>query len=230
MNTGKPATSRFRWRFARLVRRAGIGVLVGMTAGAIAGGIGARIAMRLVAITAGPAAHGLLTENRSRVGEITASGTAGVLVAGALIGIFGGLLYVALEAWLRRFGSWRGLVFGLLLLVFAAAVVNPSNHDFRAFGSPVLNVVLFGVLFVPFGLLVAPLALWADQRFPAMPPARHPRLHTWCSYTLLVGAALLAIPPIALALFNGPLLLGDSSYTSSNGSGGVVRTRRQLRR
>ena len=90
---------------AGLVRALGIGVLAGMAAGMVVGGGGARAAMRVAAVMAGPTKQGFHTENGNPVGHITAGGTVELLVQGALFGILGGLVFAAVKAWL----PWSGL-------------------------------------------------------------------------------------------------------------------------
>jgi hypothetical protein len=48
----------------------------------------------------------------------------------------------------------------LLLLIAGTTVISADNGDFRRIGSPVLNVLMFGAIFVLFGLAVAPLTRW----------------------------------------------------------------------
>ena len=81
-------------------------------------------------------------------------GTLGlVLFAGIGPGVVAGGLYAAVRPWLARFGRWDGLAFGFaLLLMSGSAVIEPNNADFRRFGPPALNVVLFAALFIVLGL------------------------------------------------------------------------------
>ena len=199
------------WPLGRLVRAMGIGVLAGLAAGFLAGGIGSRLAMRISAIAAGPAMRGTFTENGNRVGEITLDGTLFLLVFnGPIVGLFGGLVYVALRPWLPRSTRWRGLAFGALLLaVFGAVIIDADNIDFRLFGPPLLNVGMFAALFVLFGLIAAPLADRADRAFPAVPPRRRPRLRTFGAYALLGVVAILGLLPIVVAVMVGALGRGE---------------------
>jgi hypothetical protein len=125
----------------------------------IAGGIGGRIAMRIAAIMAGDEQQGALTDAEEIVGDITFDGTLALIIfGGALIGMFGGLIYLALRRWLADAGPWRGLAFGVLLLaIFGWAVIEGDNKDFHQFGRPALNIAMFAAIFVIFGLLVPPL-------------------------------------------------------------------------
>lgn len=199
------------WLVAALLRALGIGVLVGLGAGFVVGGIGSRHAMKVVALTAGPAAQGLITENGNRIGVFTAD-TGFLLFFGTFLGVFGGLLYVAARPWLPRAGRWRGLAFGALLLATCGtAIIERENFDFHRFGIPALNIALFAALFLLFGLVVAPLADRADRAFPAIPPSRALRLSTVGAYVLLAGCGLLGLFPIGMAVGVGLLGRGEVS-------------------
>lgn len=142
----------------RSVRPLAVATLSGLIAGVLAGGIGSRIAMRIVAITAGDADQGAITDFEATVGEITAGGTVFLIFLGGMAGALGGLLYLAVRRWLADAGRWSGLVFGLLLLAaFGSAIIEADNPDFDRFGSPGLNIAMFASLLIIFGLLVAPL-------------------------------------------------------------------------
>ena len=199
------------WPLGRLVRAMGIGVLAGLAAGFLAGGVGSRLAMRISAIAAGPAMQGTFTENENRVGEITLGGTIFLVVFnGPIVGLFGGLVYIAVRSWLPRPTRWRGPAFGALLLaVFGAVIIDADNIDFRLFGPPLLNVGMFAALFVLFGLVAAPLADRADRAFPAVPPRRRPRPRTFGAYALLGMVAILGLLPIGVAVMVGALGRGE---------------------
>jgi hypothetical protein len=200
------------WSAAKLVRAMGIGALAGLVAGVVVGGLGGRLAMKAVALGAGPGARGMMTENGNRIGAFTADGTLFLLINGALVGLPGGFLYMALRPWLPRAGRRRGLAFGALLLgACGASVIEGENFDFHRFGVPALNVGLFAALFLLFGLLVAPVADYADRRFPAVPPRGAVRLGTIGAYLVLAGCALLGLLPVALAIVVGLLGRGEAS-------------------
>ena len=206
-----PRVGAVLWPLGRLVRAMGIGVLAGLVAGFLAGGVGSRLAMRVSAIAAGPGQRGVLTETGNRVGEITLDGTLFLLLFGGVFaGFFGGLVYIAVRPWLPRSGRWRGPAFGALLLaVFGSVIIEGENFDFSRFGPPLLNIGLFASLFILFGLAAAPLADRADRAFPAVPPARRPRLATLGAYALLGAAAIVGTLPIGSAVMVGLLGQGE---------------------
>ncbi len=151
----------------KLARSVAVAALSGFAAGAIAGGIGSRVAMRIVAAASGPDLRGALTEAEARVGEITADGTFFLIIFGGFIGVIGGLAFLALRPWLADAGRWNGLLFGVLLLaMFGWAIIEGDNRDFGLFGSRALNVSMFAALFILFGVLLAPLFGWVDRTLP----------------------------------------------------------------
>jgi hypothetical protein len=154
-----------------LARSPTIHSLAGFIAGLIAGGIGSRIAMRVSAITAGGALEGSLTEANNVVGRITPGGTFLLLILAGLIGTTGGIVYLAVRPWLADIGRGRGIAFGLLLLAMLGAfILRGRNFDFSLFGPPILNVTMFGAVFVLFGLFVPPLADRLELIERGLPP------------------------------------------------------------
>jgi hypothetical protein len=134
-------------------------VLVSGAAAGLAGGIGARLAMRVSAVAAPDAVQGALTEAQARIGEITLGGSVFlVLFAGIASALAGSAFYLAVRAWLPTHRFARATAFGLLeLLAFGTVVLDPGNPDFTIVGHPALNLLLFGSLFVLHGAL---LVLW----------------------------------------------------------------------
>jgi hypothetical protein len=154
-----------------IVRALATASLAGFVAGMIAGGAGARIAMRITAIAAGSADQGAITEFEATVGEITAGGTVFLVLLGGFVGVAGGLIYLSLRRWVADAGRWRGLLFGVLFFaMFGSAIIKNDNPDFRLFGPPALNIAMFASMFVVFGLLIAPIFDWIVNAERALPP------------------------------------------------------------
>lgn len=151
---------------AAVLRAAAVGSISGLIAGAIAGGIGGRVAMRVVALTAGSADQGAITDAEEVVGVISTGGTFFLIMfAGVFSGMFGGLVYAAMRPWTATAGRWKGLAFGAILLATLGwTVIERDNFDFHRFGYVSLNLAMFAALFVLFGLLVAPLYDFFDER------------------------------------------------------------------
>ena len=138
-----------------------------MLVGIVVGGLGSRLVMRLAAIAAGNGVQGMTTANGNRVGEITVGGTMALIILGGLFtGILGGLLYAALRPWLAPLGPWRGVVFGLGVLGLAGSqTLDSSNSDFIVLQPALLNVAMFAILFVLFGIALVPVF---DRTFHAL--------------------------------------------------------------
>lgn len=119
-----------------------MGLLSGLLAGFLLG-LGARMAMSVIAL----AAH---QEPRFNLG-----GSLEVLATGILIGLPAGLVFVALRHYIPGSAVWKGATFGLLLFLTLVLVPPPAARSATtAVGQQVLTLVLFGVLFVGFGILV----------------------------------------------------------------------------
>ncbi|MDQ6711887.1 MAG: hypothetical protein M3Z28_01675 [Candidatus Dormibacteraeota bacterium] len=149
-----------RAELIRSGRSVGVSLLAGALAGIVVGGLVARLVFRLIAIAIGPAFAGMMTNDGDAVGDITVQGTIGlILFGGVLHGLIGGGVHAALRPWLTPLGRWRGIGFGVLLvLLLGFTVITPDNPDFRRFGTPAINVALFGGLFILFGALIDRLA------------------------------------------------------------------------
>src|SRR3990172_7907944 len=133
--------------------------VAGGLAGMIAGGLGSRIAMRIAALAAPESAQGLQTEAQATIGQITLDGTLFlVLFAGIASATVGTAFYLGVRAWLPARRWPRALAFGgLELVVFGTAVLDQGNRDFTILGHPLINVVVFGTLFVLHGVLLVTL-------------------------------------------------------------------------
>ena len=78
------------WPFGVILRDIARGGLAGLAVGIVVGGIGGRVAMRLIALLI-PEATGSSTENGNRIGDITLGGSFGLILFGGLfVGIFVG--------------------------------------------------------------------------------------------------------------------------------------------
>jgi hypothetical protein len=166
-------------------------VLVGGPVAGIATiGAGGRLAMRLLAVTAGDGAQGAVTEADEVVGRITLEGTLGFVLFN---GIFGGVVVAVLYLLVRRFlppGRRWAVAFGLALLAVFGALVDPvrrSNPDFDIVGPGWLAVVVFGALAAACGLVVAGVLARSSDWLPL--PSTEPRV-----LVRYLPAALVAIP------------------------------------
>lgn len=152
---------------AARLRDAAIVVVGAGIAGALVGGLGSRLVMRLAALAA-PEVRGMLTENGNVVGEITLEGTIALMIfAGLSSTVFGTGAFMVARPWLPRRTVRRGLVFGASLLALTgAAVVDAANADFVVLGDRLLNVAMFSALFIAFGLVTSSAAALLERRVP----------------------------------------------------------------
>lgn len=148
-----------------VARHVGTASLAGVIAGVVVGGLLGRVVMRIAGFTAGPGLVGVSTANGNQVGAITFAGTGAIVIfVGLSAGFAGGALYAAVEPWLRPLRPWHGLVYGAgLFATFGFLVIDPTNLDFRRFGSATLNVAMFAALFLAFGIVIA----WLFDRLRA---------------------------------------------------------------
>jgi len=175
-----------------------VALISGAAAGILAAGAGGRLAMRLLAVTAGADAQGQITEAEEIVGRITVDGTLGFVVfTGLFFGPVSGAAYLVLRRWLPA-GRAAGLTFGALLLVVAGTRLEPlrrSNPDFDLVGPGWVSVIAFTVLVVFHGMLVAALAGRLSRAVPLL-AARPGAIAVHAPLLLLV----LPGPSVALVL------------------------------
>lgn len=172
-----------------------VAVASGAGAGLLVAGPGGRLAMRLLAATAGDAAQGRVTEADEVVGRITVGGSIGfVIFIGLFGGIFSGALYALVRRWLPA-GRSGGVVFGVLLLAIGATRVDPlraDNVDFDVVGPGWLAVLVFGALVMLHAMAVAAIAARISRSLAPAPRTRR----QWAGYLPLV--VLLPAPPLAI--------------------------------
>ncbi len=132
-------------------RTMGVAVLASLTAGLVAG-IGARIIMRIVALTA------------HKIPDFSIAGTFNIVMQAVVAGLFVGFIITMLTAILSTSPKasrylpgpvWRGLISGLLLLLVAFPIFVLSNADDFALGIPLLDKILFGSLVILYSLTLA---------------------------------------------------------------------------
>ena len=176
-----------------------VAAVSGVVSGILVAGAGGRLAMRLLAATAGDGAQGRITEAEEVVGEITAGGTIGfVLFTALFFGAATGALFLLIRRWLPG-GRLGGLAFGLVLLVVAASRVEPlrrDNPDFDIVGPGWVSVTVFTALVLAHGMAVAAIAGRYSRVLPLVSRRRRD-LVAYAPLLLLVpvGGVLL---PIAL--------------------------------
>jgi hypothetical protein len=184
----------------RYLRGVAIALVGGFWAGALVTGPAVRIIMRLLAVTAGDAAQGRITEADEVVGKINLDGTIGLyLFGGILPALLSGGIYLVVRRWLPS-GFLCGVTFGALHLVFAATRIDPlrpGNPDFDLVGPGWLSVVTFGLAAIFHGMAVVAIANRYSHAIPAHASGRAGRLR----------AILPVIPPALLLVPFFPVLV-----------------------
>ena len=189
----------------RIARMVIIGILGGIAAGLV-GGIASRLIMRLLAMVN---ESGVMTANGNISGEITASGTIGLIFSVGLIsGVIGGFAYVMIRRWLPGGKLLKGVTFGLVLLCFSginpdplAPLFDPDNVDFALFGPRQLAAILFALLFPLYGVVVS---LVVERYDRYVPPLFTRYSITVFGYILIAGLCALGLSRTVPAL-NGIL-------------------------
>jgi len=146
-------------------RTMGVAALASLTAGLVAG-IGARIIMRIVALTA------------HKSPDFSIAGTLNILMQGIFAGLVVGFIITMLTAVLSASSKvgkylpgpvWRGLILGLLLLLVVFPIFVLSNADDFALGIPLLDKFLFGTLVILYGLTLGVAEKVFDHYLPRKP-------------------------------------------------------------
>ena len=116
----------------RDIARGGLG---GLAVGIVVGGLGGRIAMRIVALLI-PDAFGSFTENGNRIGDITLEGSLSLIIfAGLFVGVFVGVIWVVVSPWLPRSLGLRVLAaIPLAIGLGAFGLIEGNNPDFAVLG------------------------------------------------------------------------------------------------
>jgi hypothetical protein len=188
------------WAWGDIIRSISRGGLTGLIVGVLACGIGVRLVMRLAALLV-PEANGLLTENGNVVGVITSDGTLFLVLAGLLVGLLAGTIWVVVSPWIPGTG-WRRAILTVPIAIGlgTAGLVDGSNPDFAALGhDPAVIVSLIGLVGI-IGFLFAILDSGLDRVLPPADGPTRPVRPATAVYALLsvVGAVLIA-PMVAIA-------------------------------
>jgi hypothetical protein len=158
-------------------------LLANIVSGALVLGLGSRVVMRVIAILAGPEHEGASTGGGNIVGQITVKGSIGMLVPGAVGGVIAGLMYLVIRQWLPGGLIFRGLSYGVLTLVLFGSFLLGDGRDFR-FTAPGVQLVMFGALFLIYGLFAS---WWAERWGKGLPSQRPTRVGYLVLSAIMVG-------------------------------------------
>ena len=148
---------------------------VGFVVGAVVGGLGGRLAMRVLAITSDDRLKGLLTDDEARVNQFTLGGTVGLVLFVGFGGVALAVIYLAARRAMPRSVGLRAAIYGALFWsLMGSGVFDPDGFDFRRLSPRWLAVLMFTVIFVAVGALVAlGVERYVDawpRRLPALVP------------------------------------------------------------
>jgi hypothetical protein len=178
-----------------VARRIGIGILAGAISGFIVGGVGGRLFMFVLA-QLNPEETGVKTDDGFEMGQFTASGTLNLLVITTVIGVIGGLVFLALRG--LRFGPRWFRVLSMPVgttVVLGPLLVHSDGVDFTLLEPAELAVAM--TLAVPFFYTLL-LAALADRRLGDEPGFWQvmPTVVPWlarAAFTALIVVALVSL-------------------------------------
>jgi hypothetical protein len=184
MDVGRPerSTEEDRSGSARgLIRerlRVAAGVTtVGFLVGAIVGGVGGRVAMRILAITSDDRLKGMLTDDEAKVNQFTFGGTMFLVIFLGFGGIVLAFLYLAARRSMPAHLGARATIFAVLFWgIQGSGVFEPEGFDFRRLSPRWLAVAMFTAIFLGVGALVARGVERAVDDWPRAVPALLPLL------------------------------------------------------
>lgn len=187
-------------RLAEPIRDIARGGLAGVLTGFLVAGIGGRVVMRAGALLV-PEATGQLTENGNRIGEITLSGTVGLVLAGGLIlGSFGAVVWLVVSPWIPGGPRTRAvLAMPIAVALTGLALVQADNPDFRVLRHDAATVGLLLALVALAGLTMAGFDAWLDRRLPVAATSSAAD----ATYLTLTAAGGILVFPIVVAGYLG---------------------------
>lgn len=192
-------------RLAEPMRDIARGGLAGLLTGILVAGVGGRVVMRAAALLV-PEAAGRFTENGNRVGDVTFSGTLGLVIVGGLFfGLAGATVWVVVSPWLPG-GTRRRAVLAMPVAVALTGIslVQSSNPDFRILRHDVATVAMLLVLLAVAGLVISVFDSWLDQRLPPA-NASAPADGIYLVLTVAGGALIFPVVVAGYVFGEGPL-------------------------
>jgi len=173
--------------------------------------------MVVMAISAGSSRLETLAAGSETTNRITFGGTMNpILGVGLSIGLSLGILFVALRPWLSGLGQWRGLVFGVLIFGgLGYALIDPTNPDFTEVGHLFPNVIVVAILFVVFGVVLAPLVEWTDHALPGSIARQHRWPVMFVGYATMIIFVFLGVLSVLSTILSLPYTLLDRDFYES---------------
>ena len=172
----------------------GVGALAGTLAGFVWGGIGGRVAMRIIFLTSDERLRGLTSDDGFEIGRISGD-TIFLLIFTSILGALAGLLYGLMRMLLRGPKWLVAIAVGVTAAAGGGAlVVNSDGIDFRVLDPLWLAVGLFLLLPGLWGVSVVLLTerlLQSENMFPTLPSQIDKRY--WGAYGGAVGWLVLTV-------------------------------------
>ena len=172
-----------------LARRLGIAVLAGAVCGFVVGGLGGRLFMFVLA-QLNPDATGVKTDDGFEMGRFTMSGTLNLLAVATVLGVLGGLFFLALRG--LRFGPEWFRVLSMPVgatIVVGSILVHSDGVDFTLLKPLWLAVVL--TLSVPF--LYTLMLAWLVDRWIGDRPGVWAALPSGVAWTVRAALTVLVV-------------------------------------
>ena len=121
----------------------GRAALAGSKAGFIWGGVGGRVAMRIVALTSGDNVRGVISDDGFEIGRVTFE-TIALLIFAVVVGTIGGVVHGFLGVWLKGPKWVVASAVGIAVASgVGAMIVKSDGVDFRLLGPIWLTIGLF---------------------------------------------------------------------------------------
>jgi len=194
--------------FGEILRDIARGGIAGLLVGMIGAGVGGRIAMRLAALLV-PTATGGFTQNGNRIGDITLSGSLGLVLTGAVIGLLAGTVWVVVAPWIPGTGLGRALLtIPIAIALGAIGLIEANNPDFSTLGNDPRVAAVLLTLVGLIGFLFPLVDDWLERRLPHVTV---PRTGLAWTYGLVAAAGAVLILPLAVG-----------GYLQSSSQGGAL--------
>lgn len=140
---------------ARVVRLVSATIAIGALTGAVIGGLGGRLAMRVLFLTTGDKAKGVTSDDGFTIGQFTLTDTIGLVVLTTVLGMIAALLYLGARPFLVQFRFTVPVMALFYGVVGGALLVNPDGVDFTLLEPAALAIAMFVAIFAAFGAIVA---------------------------------------------------------------------------
>jgi hypothetical protein len=184
------------WRsIESAVRLLSATVVVGAVAGALIGGVGGRIAMRVLFVTSDDSIKGAISDDGFEIGRFTLGNTLGLVLVTAFIGVIAAMFFLVARPFLARLGRAAVPATAALYGVLGGAMmVHRDGIDFRLLEPALLAIALFVGICAGFGAAVAH---WVGRA--TAPGAWAQTLPRWLIAVPLVALLFPPFWPVAVA-------------------------------